>query len=323
MHRFIKGGRGIKMSPFLKDIVCYIGQSECYESSSELLKKTIQVEVDDNTIHRLCNEVGEECESWLNEERNEPIEREEIKEKEVVYAHFDGMMVLTRKEGWKEIKAGRIYKSADLLEFGKDRGYIHNSEYTFHLGGHKEFENKMSEYLDKYEYLEERLVIIIDGAPWMKNWINAEYPKATQILDYFHAIEHYSAFSKIAIKDEEKRKKWLEKMKIHLKEKGGGSSIKLIEEIKCITKKQRREKEVLLNYVENNKFRMNYPEYIKRKLQIGSGAMESTHRTLIQKRCKLSGQRWTKKGITNILNLRNLRMNGSWYKLTDFLKKAA
>jgi hypothetical protein len=311
------------MSPYLKELVCYIGQSECYKASSELLEKTTQIEVDDNTIHRLCNEIGEECEIWLDEHSKEPVNREEIKDNEVVYGHFDGMMALTRKQGWKEIKVGRLYKSEDLLKLTKDRGYIHNSKYTFHLGGHKEFEDKMSNYLDSYEYLQERLVIIIDGATWMRNWVNAGYPRATQILDYYHAIEHFGKLGSIAIKRKDERDKWIEKVTATLKESGGGGCIKIVADLNCTTKKQRKEKENLLKYIENNKFRMDYPEYIKRGLQIASGAMESAHRTLVQKRCKLSGQRWTPKGLTNILNIRNLRMNGSWNILTDYLKKAA
>jgi len=60
---------------------------------------------------------------------------------------------------------------------------------------------------------------------------------------------------------------------------------------------------------------------------IGSGAIESAHRTVIQKRMKLSGQRWTKKGAQNMLNLRVTHMNGQWNKViklvnTEF-KKAA
>ncbi|MEE9373912.1 MAG: hypothetical protein V3V00_12750, partial [Saprospiraceae bacterium] len=37
---------------------------------------------------------------------------------------------------------------------------------------------------------------------------------------------------------------------------------------------------------------------------IGSGAIESAHKTVIQRRMKLSGQRWSMKGAKNMLNLR-------------------
>lgn len=41
---------------------------------------------------------------------------------------------------------------------------------------------------------------------------------------------------------------------------------------------------------------MNYPEFLNRNLLIGSVAIESAHRTVIQRRIKLSGQRWSQDG---------------------------
>lgn len=40
---------------------------------------------------------------------------------------------------------------------------------------------------------------------------------------------------------------------------------------------------------------------------IGSGAIEAAHRNVIQKRLKLSGQRWTIKGAQQITNLRTYK----------------
>ncbi len=57
---------------------------------------------------------------------------------------------------------------------------------------------------------------------------------------------------------------------------------------------------------------MNYPEYQSKGYMIGSGAIESAHRTVIQRRMKLSGQRWSVKGAQNMLNLRCLAMSGHW-----------
>jgi hypothetical protein len=56
---------------------------------------------------------------------------------------------------------------------------------------------------------------------------------------------------------------------------------------------------------------------------IGSGAIESAHRTLIQKRMKLSGQRWSRMGAENMLRLRVLSLNKQWSKVIDFLKLPA
>jgi len=181
----------------------------------------------------------------------------------------------------------------------------------------------MSEYLDGYEYLKDRLVIIIDGAKWMGEWFTSEYPEALQILDYYHAIEHFSGFAKKVIHRKAKRSEWLDQVKSTLLEKGGQAAIMMAEQIVCKTEKKKKEKAKLLTYLNNNNYRMDYPKYRAKGLQIGSGAMEAAHRTLVQKRCKLSGQRWTPKGVTNIINLRNLKMNDTWNKLSEHLGKVA
>ena len=53
---------------------------------------------------------------------------------------------------------------------------------------------------------------------------------------------------------------------------------------------------------------------------IGSGAIESAHRTVIQKRMKLSGQRWSKQGAQHMLNLRTCSMNEQWSKIIALTK---
>ena len=232
-------------------------------------------------------------------------------------------MVLTRPSDWKDVKVGRVYKGKEVLKLSDTRSFIKESWYCFHLGGHKEFKRKMSEYLDTYEGLKGRLVIIIDGAKWLGDWFSSEYPEALQILDYYHAVEHFSGFAKVAIHRKEKRKEWLDTIKETLLEKGGQEALTMVENIECKTEKKKEEKEKLLVYVNNNVHRMEYPKYREKGLQIGSGAIEAAHRTLVQKRCKLSGQRWTPKGVTNVISLRNLRMNNQWSRLSEFLGKKA
>ena len=68
---------------------------------------------------------------------------------------------------------------------------------------------------------------------------------------------------------------------------------------------------------------MDYPKYIKSGLLIGSGAIESAHRTVLQKRMKQSGQRWSKKGLEKMISLRVLNMSGYWNKIRDLITKAA
>ncbi len=71
-----------------------------------------------------------------------------------------------------------------------------------------------------------------------------------------------------------------------------------------------KEAQNLIAYYEGNKERMDYKNYQQMGCGIiGSGAIESAHRTVVQKRMKQSGQRWTVQGAQNMLNLRVTRKN--------------
>lgn len=64
---------------------------------------------------------------------------------------------------------------------------------------------------------------------------------------------------------------------------------------------------------------MDYPSYLKRGLCIGNGAMEVANRTLVQTRCKRSGQRWTEQGCNHVLNLRVALLSNRWKDVVDLL----
>jgi hypothetical protein len=69
---------------------------------------------------------------------------------------------------------------------------------------------------------------------------------------------------------------------------------------------------------------MRYKQYRNTGCEIiGSGVIESAHRTLIQKRMKRSGQRWSRKGAENMLRLRVLSLNKQWSKVIGFFKLPA
>jgi hypothetical protein len=88
-----------------------------------------------------------------------------------------------------------------------------------------------------------------------------------------------------------------------------------------LTSAKEEDKKKIIHYYGNNKKRMSYKQYRNMGCSIiGSGAIESAHRTVIQSRMKLSGQRWSRRGAENMLRLRVLSMNKQWSKVIDFLK---
>ena len=180
--------------------------------------------------------------------------------------------------------------------------------------------------VDVLDCLGSKLVFITDGASWMRLWMSESYPNALQILDFTHGTDHLSDWLNFVEKDTKKRQQEFNIYKTVLLETGIEAVIKRIEQTPVVLKTVEEERRKLLNYLNTNAYRMNYPEYIKQGLCIGSGAIEAAHRTIIQKRMKQSGQRWSEQRVQNMLNIKVANSSGHWGKIVSIMrnpKKAA
>jgi len=328
-----------------------MGQEVVYSKASELIELFGQVQVTAKQIDRVCSFYGEELhKAELNSDGRVTTGNEAAKppgkisipssythlksltrpgkdiSQDNLYAMVDGSFLQCRsdddshKDVWKEIKVGRIFFASHQVEqVSKGRNIIRYSDYVVNLGDLKTFLTKMENRLDDYRG---NLVFINDGASWIWNWIEDAYPKAVQILDYFHAMEYLAAFAEVFIKDKEERTTWIKTMEDLLNADQIEQVIKLLEEIyKSLHQKNNDAKEklkALLSYYKTHKDRMLYGSYRKKGYLVGSGPIESAHRNVIQKRLKLSGQRWTEQGARNIAclraNMKSMR-NGELQKI--------
>lgn len=68
---------------------------------------------------------------------------------------------------------------------------------------------------------------------------------------------------------------------------------------------------------------MRYGKFRKLGLEIGSGAIESAHKTVVQSRMKQAGMRWSKENVQSMLSLRAKYMSGHWNEIVqDYLLAA-
>jgi hypothetical protein len=294
----------------------YAGQLDCYERCNVVLKKFIDIEVSASQVYLVTDCYGKAAETEVNQSRSlEPVKKEEV-----LYVQADGSMIQTRDDGWKEVKVGRMFTSGSCIDPNGNASWISHSQYVAHLGNSKDFTRQMDTLIESYGRLGERLVFISDGGTWIKNWIEDAFPEAVSILDYYHVCEHLHQFANTIFSEGEQLKKWTEQQKELLLQN------KVMEVITNIKKQDSKSKEALslINYYTGNAHRMNYKTYksIGAGL-IGSGAIESAHRTVVQKRMKQSGQRWSNKGAQHMLNLRVLSMNGQWNTVINMIKNAA
>jgi hypothetical protein len=182
-----------------------------------------------------------------------------------------------------------------------------------------DFGEKLQKVIDSYGEQKDRPVFPTDGAAWIREWIADHYPLSRSILDFFHVMEHLYRFADHAFPDAPSVKaQWCEQQKTLLP----ASQVETVIDNIVSSKAGEKDKKQLIAYCQNNKKRMGYAQFRTVGCGIiGSGAIESAHRTVIRKRMKLSGQRWSTDGVRNMLRLRIISMNRQWSKVIEFLKK--
>ncbi|MEM6269202.1 MAG: UPF0236 family protein [Bacteroidota bacterium] len=101
-------------------------------------------------------------------------------------------------------------------------------------------------------------VFVNDGAQWIWAWVHQYYPKATQILDFYHAVEYLNKFAQEQFKICEELEKWVSDQTESLLEDEIETVIADIECIQPRTKAAKEAQAKILTYYRNNRHRMKY-----------------------------------------------------------------
>lgn len=68
----------------------------------------------------------------------------------------------------------------------------------------------------------------------------------------------------------------------------------------------------ICNYLEKNRHRLRYDDYLAKGYPIASGVIEGACRHLVKDRMERAGMRWTEHGAQAMLDLRSTYVNGQW-----------
>jgi hypothetical protein len=149
-------------------------------------------------------------------------------------------------------------------------------------------------------------IALTDGGNGLEHFVAVNFPRATLILDFQHGATHLAAFAKQFRPDTSE--KLLAAWCHTLKHAGGAVMIRLLERLdrKKMTEEVREGHDDLLGYLGKNVGRMDYPTYLRNGWQIGSGAVESACKTVVNQRLCLGGMRWGEEGSDAVAHLRAL-----------------
>jgi hypothetical protein len=205
---------------------------------------------------------------------------------------------------WHEVKIATLF---DLRQI----------ESSFYVAGREDadrFGERLWRSLQGGQISPEELgLIVADGAPWIWNLVALHYPQVPQLLDFYHAAEHLHATA-TAIWRGAAAETWWQRRLHQLRE---GRIEKFFAALRRLARTHHSadpatSPQRLLQYFQDNRARLGYRWARDQNLPIGSGAVESAARHIVQQRLKQSGMRWSDTGAQAVLNLRTCHRNGDF-----------
>lgn len=218
---------------------------------------------------------------------------------------------------WKEPKVVIIYE-IDAQGKKVDKGILRYDATMQDADGTFAILVAMLIELGAHEALE--WIIVGDGAGWIwgriKKLVDAvgyDVDKVTEVVDWFHAVEHLHGIADLLTGVTPKeRKAWEKQMKTLLH---NGKIDELISAIKVAARGSKNAKNIRkgTHYFKTHRERLQYKTFKSKSIPIGSGAVESCVRRVVNLRMKGNGIFWEPSNAEDMLHLRAQLLCGRWH----------
>jgi hypothetical protein len=307
-----------RLSAELRGWLVELGAKTSFGEARGLLERLTGLSVAPETVRAHTERVGTELEEA---QQTAAAEVQSTREAAAPVDPAPGMLVVEADgvmvrylDGWHEAKLG--------LVGGQVAGKLESPSYLAVRASPEEFGKRLLAEAARRGALEvvgwkgevtgrglaklRRVVVLGDGAVWIWNLAAEHFGERIEIIDYYHATEHVWALANAFYgEDSEKAKAWARRQCGRLLTRGADSLLRALGAVrKCRPEAKetlRREK----GYFKANQARMAYPTFREQGLPIGSGAVESEAKRLVQQRMKLPGARWSEPGAQAVLNVRS------------------
>lgn len=313
-------------SPGLQRQVARLGAKEPFREVAKDLQELAGVRLSRKDAERISEGVGAAIETWDKRGRDrvrvmEPPASEQTGQTiETFYIQYDGTGVpmvpheLAGRQGkqpdgaakTREAKLGCVFTQTALDD---NRRPVRDPVSTTFTGaienaqrfGWRIYAEAVRRGLDNARHV----AIISDGAKWCANLAQTHFPKATHIVDLYHAREHLIALCKRLFEGDLKRlnrykDRWWDALDAGDIEAIVEQASALLPKDKTAGKDARKE----IAYFDNNKKRMRYDQFKAQGLFVGSGVIEAGCKTIVGLRLKQSAMQWTVDGANAIIALR-------------------
>jgi hypothetical protein len=302
-----------QLSPGLAKACCVLAVDDSFRQTSQKIEQLFGQKVSDNTIERVVQQVGTVAAKQQQQQLEGFLQRRQIPPAIVspdrFYIAADGTTA-HEVDGWHEVKIGSTYWQDG--DFKSDKRYVACFDNSQVFGWYLWLESCKCGLRQAKE-----VVYLGDGAGWIRSEHESHFSRATFIIDWYHLEEHVWNCGKLLLGEGTgATARWAAKVLALLWD---GWTKKVLDYLSRQRPKYRGGKgeaiDDLYHYISINEEQMRYDVFRSKGYQIGSGAAEGARKSVVGKRLKQSGMRWTRLGSSSVLALRLAWLNGRWEQL--------
>ena len=323
---------GTSCSPAVRRMMALVGSESSFEHGRHQLETLAGLDVASKTVERQAEAIGSDVARREQQEIQRAIQLDlpevTAADIDVMYVEMDGTgiaMVESKTLGrsgkiegqparTREVKLGCVFTQTHVDDEGRPVRDDASTSYTGAIETAEQFGRRL--YVEAWKrgwHRAREKVVIGDGAPWIWNLADEQFPGAVQILDLYHARQHlWELAGKLYPTDERQRNRWASGLEKKLDTGRIEQIVKSFRAFPAVNAEVRSLLDTEADYFARNAERMRYARFRAGKLFIGSGVIEAGCKTVIGRRLKMSGMFWTVRGANAIIALRCNRLSGEF-----------
>jgi len=302
----------------LQEMLAFLGATQdSFAQAADVVERLCLVQVCPNSVRAATEDLGQvliahEQQVLTTAQETHTPPPAALPAPERLYISMDGVMAHTRESGWKEIKTGCVFtthtrvspRRPERIEIRAD-----TQSYIAALTDAQTFGTQLwAEACRRGSATASEVVVLGDGAHWIWNIAERQFPQATQIVDWYHASQYvWGAAMALLGADTPERTVWA---RAQLDALWAGQIDTVLAALQPHAGKQAIDDAI--TYYTTHRARMDYATYRERGLQVGSGTVESGCKQLVSARLKLAGMIWDADGAEAVAVVRAWLKSDRW-----------
>ena len=323
------------LAPSLVEDLALLGSWMPFGRAAKNVGHFRKIEVSEATGRRVAEKSGQAYVEMQTEQakRLEAEIREAPPGPGLQQLSVDGAMVPLLHGEWAEVKTLAI----GTIEEPNLRGEVHARDLSYfsRMMEHQGFARLAT--VETHRRGTERageVCAVVDGAEWQQKFIDLHRPGAVRILDWCHAAEHLAKASQAAFgSGTAAASEWLG---VQLHQLKHGEPEQTLRDLRALCREldqelgQELDRELArkgvggdgaeaakavrssLEYLEKRKGQIRYAEFQAEGYPIGSGAVESANKLVVEGRLKGSGMHWAREHVNPMVALRTVVCGDRW-----------